>query len=96
MTLELVFPAGGGPLPTDHAYPLYAALSAVVPAFHADDSPLRFVPVTGVGQPDGTLHLGPHLCLRVRLPDDAGRLALPLAGRVTLGEAHPPTRNGMT
>lgn len=81
MTLELVFPAIGTTLPTDHSYPLYAALSAIVPAFHADDAQLRFAPISGVGQPDGTLRFGPHSCLRVRLPDDSIRLALPLAGK---------------
>ena len=40
MTLELVFPALGTSLPTDHLYALYAALSRVVPEFHDDDSPL--------------------------------------------------------
>ena len=48
MTLDLVFPAAGSDLPTDHAYPLYAALSEVVHRFHDDDSPLRFAPITGV------------------------------------------------
>ena len=81
MTLELVFPAAGPPVPTDHAYPLYGALSGVVPAFHAEGSPLRFAPLTGVGLPDGRLQLGPHSVLRVRLPDDQIRFALPLAGR---------------
>jgi CRISPR-associated protein Cas6 len=81
VTLELVFPAHGSVLPTDHSYPLFGALSAVVPAFHADDSPLRFAPISGIGQPDGTLQLGPHSCLRVRLPDGSVRLALPLAGK---------------
>lgn len=81
MTLDLVFPAGGGPLPTDHAYPLYAALSHLAPAFHDPVALLRFAPVSGIGQPDGTLQLSPHSCLRVRLPDDAVRLALPLAGK---------------
>jgi CRISPR-associated protein Cas6 len=81
VTLELVFPAAGSVLSTDHAYPLYAALSSLVTAFHAEDSPLRFAPLTGIAQPDGTLQLGPHSCLRVRLPDDQVRLALPLAGK---------------
>lgn len=81
MTLELVFPAIGSAIPTDHAYPLYAALCGLVPAFHADESPLRFAPITGIGQPDGTLQLGPHSTLRVRVPDDQVRLTLPLAGK---------------
>ena len=84
MTLELVFPAAGTDLPTDHAYPLYAVLSGVVPRFHASDSPLRFAPITGMATPNGRLELGPHSCLRVRLPDDAIKLALPLAGKKLL------------
>ena len=38
MSLELVFPALGKTLPTDHAYALYAALSGIVPKFHDKDS----------------------------------------------------------
>ena len=52
MIVELVFPVSGALLPTDHAYPLYAALSALVPAFHADETPLRFAPISGIGQSD--------------------------------------------
>lgn len=79
--VELVFAATGITIPTDHAYPLYAALSSLVPAFHTADSPLQFSPISGIGQPDGTLRLGPHSCLRVRIPDDKVRLAIPLAGK---------------
>jgi CRISPR-associated protein Cas6 len=81
VTLELVFPVIGTTLPTDHSYPLYAALSVIVPAFHAAEAQLRFAPISGVGQSDGTLKVGPHSCLRVRLPDDSIRFALPLAGK---------------
>lgn len=48
MTLELVFPAIGTTLPTDHAYPLYAALSAIVPTFHEDTHVHRSVTPSGV------------------------------------------------
>ena len=88
MTLELVFPVTGATLPTDHSYPLYGALSGIVPRFHDADSPLRFASVTGVGSAEGRMQLGPHSCLRVRLPDDAIRLALPLAGKkLTVGDS---------
>ena len=87
MSLELVFPAFGKTLPTDHAYTLYAALSGVVPEFHDKDSPLRFAPITGRATPDGLLHVTEHSCLRVRMPDDAVQVALPLAGkRLTIGD----------
>ena len=57
VTLELVFPAFGTFLPTDHAYPLYAALSGIVPTLHDEESPLRFAPITWRATPDGHLHL---------------------------------------
>ena len=87
MSLELAFSALGTTLPTDHAYALYAALSGVVPKFHDKNSPLRFAPITGRATPDGLLHITEHSCLRVRLPDDAVQVALPLAGkRLTIGD----------
>jgi CRISPR-associated endonuclease/helicase Cas3 len=88
VTLELVFPVFGTTVATDHAYVLYAALSGVVPRFHDEDSPFRFAPITGAATPDGLLHIAGHSRLRVRLPDDVVRLALPLAGkRLALGDS---------
>lgn len=81
MTVELVFPANGTTLPTDHAYPLYAAMCALSPEFHRTELPLRFSTITGIGRPDGTLHFGARSCLRIRLSEDRVRLALPLAGK---------------
>lgn len=81
MTLEIIFPVKGSAIRTDHAYPLYAALSATVPAFHSANSALRFAPISGIAQPDGGLEIGPRSCLRVRLPDDHVRHVLPLAGK---------------
>lgn len=81
MTVDLLFPALGSSLPVDHSYPLYAALSAAVPGFHADAGPLRFAPVTGMAVPGGRLELGDRSVLRVRLPVDGIPRALPLAGR---------------
>ena len=81
MSLDLIFPASGSLLPTDHNYPLYGALSGIVPRFHEADGRLRFAPITG--DPDGEGHLRLHggSYLRVRVPDDAVRAALPLAGK---------------
>ena len=80
MTVDLLFPAAGGDVPTDHAYPLLAALSAVVPGFHAAGGP-RFAPLTGDPAGPGRLRLGPGSRLRVRVPDGGVRGVLPLAGR---------------
>jgi CRISPR-associated protein Cas6 len=81
VTVDLVFPASGTSVPTDHAYHLYAALSHVVPQFHDAAARLRFAPITGVAVPEGRLELGAHSQLTVRLPDDAVKFALPLAGK---------------
>jgi CRISPR-associated protein Cas6 len=88
VTLELVFPVFGTTLPTDHAYLLYGALSAIVPKFHDEDSRFRFAPITGIGIRDGHLQIADHSSLRVRLPDIDVRLALLLAGkRLALGRS---------
>lgn len=81
MTVDLVFPARGGPVPTDHAYPLYAARAGAVPAFHDPGRPLRFAPLTGARGDAGRLQLAPWSRLRVRLSADSVPAALPLAGR---------------
>lgn len=94
MILELVFPATGTLLPTDHAYPLYAALTGAVPAFHDPAGRVRFAPVTGDPAAAGTLRLTGRSVLRVRLPDDAIRVVLPLAGR-RLDIAGHPVRLGV-
>ena len=82
MVVDLLFPASGGPVPTDHGYLLFAALSGAVPGFHTLDSPLRFAPLAGVpGPAPGTLALPPNCKLRVRLPPDRIGEVLALAGR---------------
>ena len=86
--LDLVFPVIGTTLPTDHAYQLYAALCGLLPVFHVDEPPMRFACVTGEANPDGKLRLGDRSIFRIRLADDAVKLALPLAGRnLTVGDS---------
>lgn len=80
MPLDLLFPATGGPVPVDHLYSLYAALSRVVPAVHDPAAGVRFAALSGEPAGRGQLALTPRSRLRVRVPDDAVRLALPLAG----------------
>lgn len=88
MVLELVFPVFATSIPTDHAYLLYSALSYIVPEFHDVSSTLRFATISGIGITEGKLQLNEHSCLRVRLPDDCIRIALPLAGkRLELGDS---------
>jgi len=85
--LDVIFPASGDAIPKDHAYPLYAALSRIVPEFHQESCPLRFSSITGVADSGGQLQLTPHSHLRVRLPQDQVKVVLPLAGkRLLLGD----------
>ncbi|CAN5244799.1 type I-MYXAN CRISPR-associated protein Cas6/Cmx6 [soil metagenome] len=79
--IDVLFPLHGEAVPADHLYPLYAALSGLVPAFHDEATPLRFAPLTGVPGGPGMLALNEYSHLRVRLPDDRIRLVLPLAGK---------------
>ena len=81
MFVDLVFSARGTTVPVDHAYPLYAALSRVVPEFHSPEAKIRFAPLTGMKGERGRLQLNDRSCLRVRLPSDEIRVALPLAGK---------------
>jgi CRISPR-associated protein Cas6 len=79
--LDLLFSVMGDTVPTDHAYPLYAALAGLVPAFHDPAARLRFAPLGGVPDAPGRLRLTDYSRLRIRLPEDQIRLALPLAGK---------------
>jgi CRISPR-associated protein Cas6 len=81
MHVDLLFPARGGSLPADHGYPLYAALSRLIPAFHKPNSDIRFASITGVRGEPGRMQLTDHSRLRVRLPSDAIPHVLPLAGK---------------
>jgi CRISPR-associated protein Cas6 len=88
MIFDLTFPVTGESIPLDHSYPLYAALSGIVPQFHAEESALRFASIPGLPATPGTLQLTEHSHLRVRLPDNQVKVALPLAGkRLVIGES---------
>jgi CRISPR-associated protein Cas6 len=88
VTVDLVFPATGTSIATDHAYHLYSALAGLVSKFHDADGSLRFASITGAGVSGGRLELGPHSQLTVRLPQDEIRIALPLAGkRLSIGDS---------
>jgi CRISPR-associated protein Cas6 len=80
MYIDLCFPVGGGPLPTDHAYLLFAALSRLHRHFHEPGGP-RFAPINGDRGERGHIRLFGRSRLRVRLPADQIADLLPLAGR---------------
>jgi CRISPR-associated protein Cas6 len=81
MQIEVAFLVKGELIPTDHAYPLYSALSHCVREFHDEDAGFRFAPISGKHATKGTIHVGEGARLRVRLPADQIARILPLAGR---------------
>jgi CRISPR-associated protein Cas6 len=86
--VDVIFPARGDVLPTDHAYPLYTALTRVVPAFHDDRVPLTFNRVNGQAGGKGLIRLFARSALRCRVPAEHIPLLLPLAGTVLAVAGH--------
>jgi len=80
--VDLCFPVLGSELPMDHGYPLYAALSRLLPALHEISADLGIAPIAGQPVANGILRLHARSRLRVRLPRDRIPLLLPLAGKV--------------
>jgi CRISPR-associated protein Cas6 len=89
MYVDIVFPLCGDDVPIDHGYALYSALSHVVAAFHDSASAIRFGPILGDPVSDGLLRLNAGSRLRLRLPGNRIREALPLAGRRLVVAGHP-------
>jgi CRISPR-associated protein Cas6 len=88
-TFDLLFPVRGNDLPIDHAYPLYASLSAAWPGFHDAATGARFAAITGMRVAPGRIALMPWSRLRVRVPDTSLTGVLPLAGRsLRVGDAN--------
>jgi CRISPR-associated protein Cas6 len=93
--IDLHFPVRGSPLPTDHAYVLYAALTTAAPALHATEVRWRVAGIPGHTAANGLLQLEPRRSrLRFRLPPEHIQLLLPLAGR-TLDVAGHAIRLGL-
>jgi CRISPR-associated protein Cas6 len=80
--IDVSFPLKGPPVPLDHSYALYAALSEVHTELHGAEW-LAVHPLRGEPQPDGTLLLDGDAALRLRIPPAALPRVLPLGG-------HPP------
>lgn len=78
--VDLAFRLTGATIPVDHGYALYAAISRLLPDFHADKD-IGIHPVRGRYVGDGSLHLTTFSRLTIRLPDDRIRAVLKLAGK---------------
>lgn len=79
--IDLIFNAQGRELPTDHAYPLYAALAGLVPALHNGELSVAVASIGGDYLGQGKISLGPRSKLRLRLPVEQIPALLPLAGK---------------
>lgn len=85
--VDLAFPARGALIPSDHAYLLYGAVSALVPGWHEVAGGMARI--GGVRDGAGKLHLrGGRGWLRFRVPSRTISLLLPLAGKVLDLEGH--------
>lgn len=80
--VDLLFPVVGVELPTDHGYPLYAALSNVLPGLHRPGFRFSVLPITGQYVGRGLLRLNPYQSrMRLRLAAEEIPTVLPLAGK---------------
>lgn len=70
----------GMPLPADHAYPMYSAISRVLPVLHENDDTGIF-PITGVQTGDRNMILTAESRLAIRLDVERIPTILPLAGK---------------
>jgi CRISPR-associated protein Cas6 len=77
--VDLTFMVSGGPVPLDHGYALYSAVSKAVPELHGVPW-LGIHPLSGI-RTSGTLLLNRASRLRLRLPVERITVALPLAGK---------------
>lgn len=76
--VDLLFPAQGGPVPLDHGYLLFSALSARLPGLH-ERQDVGVFNLRGEGATGETLSLG-RGTLRIRCPAESIPLFLSLAG----------------
>jgi CRISPR-associated protein Cas6 len=77
--VDLGFAIRGAELPLDHGYPLFGAISRVVPRLHAEPS-WGLHPVLGERRGAGVLAVTPRSRLRFRIPVGAISEFLPLVG----------------
>jgi CRISPR-associated protein Cas6 len=91
-TVDLLFPAQGGPVPLDHGYLLFSALSARIPELHARRE-VGVFNLRGARASKDTLALDGGT-LRLRCSTEALPLLLPLTGE-TLEVAGRPVRLGV-
>jgi len=88
MYIDLVFRLqGADPIPADHGYALYAAVSRIIPEVHQGNG-IAIHPIGGRQVGQRRLLLMPWSALAIRAPDDQIACLLKLAGKsLRLGDA---------
>jgi CRISPR-associated protein Cas6 len=76
--IDILFPVQGGPVPLDHGYVLFSALSARLPVLHARPD-IGVFTLRGESATRELLHLG-RGTLRLRCPAETIPMLLPLVG----------------
>jgi CRISPR-associated protein Cas6 len=69
-----------GPIPADHGYALYSAVSHLIPEVHQDNG-IAIHPISGRQIGDRRLMLMPWSTLSIRVPDSQIAVVLKLAGK---------------
>ncbi|HEX6512688.1 MAG TPA: type I-MYXAN CRISPR-associated protein Cas6/Cmx6 [Chloroflexota bacterium] len=87
LVVDVAFPVRGTTIPADHAYSLFASLSRLIPAIHADLR-IGIHGVSGSHEPGRRLKLTSMSKLRLRLPIDLLEIVLPLVGRELSIDGH--------
>jgi len=77
--VDAAFPIRGEPLPLDHGYPLFSALSRLAPAVHAEPS-WGVHPVFGNRKGRDYLAFNPRSSVKIRLPVSELSRVMSLAG----------------
>jgi CRISPR-associated protein Cas6 len=85
--VDVAFPLRGKTLPLDHGYKLFSAVSAVVPAIHAE-SAWGVFPVHGERAGRGLLRLLPSSSLTIRMAPSRISEVLRLTGHPLLVDGH--------
>jgi CRISPR-associated endonuclease/helicase Cas3 len=65
--VDVIFPLAGDPLPLDHGYLIYSALSRKCSAIHEIPN-LSIHPISGTPDSEKKLHLLPNSSLKIRIP----------------------------
>jgi CRISPR-associated protein Cas6 len=88
--IDLAFPVRGGPIPRDHGYALYGALSRVIPSVHGA-SWIAIHGITGARASTGEAARNGTGMLRVRVPAEKIAELIALAGAALDVAGHPVT-----